>query len=202
MKRLLAVAAVAAVLMSFSPQASAAPCCYEGWHWKRSHNPFTVTVLSSATNTWATPLARAAAEWSKSSKLNIRIVQGNKSSATRQACVETRGEVHFCNGNYGNTGWSGLTEATLSGQHIVRIRIRVNDANTPAHFRRLISCHELGHSLGLAHNTRPTSCMRPGAGSTPHPDATDFAELNAIYRHLDRAASRNTGTRTIRVAWR
>ena len=201
MKRYLAVAAVAAVLMSFAPQASAAPCCYQGWHWKRTHNPFTVTILSSVTSSWSVPLARAAAQWSRSSKFDMRIVAGAHGRATRQRCVETRGEVHVCNGNYGNVAWSGLTEATFVGQHIVKMRIRLNDANTPARFHRLIACHELGHSVGLGHNNRATSCMRPGAGSDPHPDATDYAEINAIYRHLDRAASRNTGTRTVRVAW-
>ncbi len=204
MKRVLAVAAVAAIVMSFAPQASAAPCCYAGWHWRRAHNPFTITILSSVTSAWAKQLAASANTWSRSDKFDMNIVQGAKTRRARNRCVETSGEVHVCNGNYGATGWAGLTEVKLSGHHILKIRIRFNDQETPANFRRLVSCHELGHSIGLGHNTRSSSCMKPGSGSRPRPDAIDFNEIDRIYKHLDAVATKNANTadntvRTIRI---
>jgi len=199
MRRAFAVAAVAVVVLATAPQASASPCCYQGWHWRRSHNPFTVTLVLSLTSAWQTPIQAAATEWSKSDKFDMVTTPGNSSLSARKACAETSGEVHVCNANYGATGWAGLTEATLNGQHIVRMRVRLNDAETPAVYRRLVSCHELGHSVGLGHNTRSTSCMKPGAGSRPHPDATDYAELDVIYHHLDSVAVPAGTTRTVLI---
>jgi len=201
MKRALAAVATAAIMLATAPQASANPCCSAGWHWFRRANPFTVTMLLSVTSGWQTPIAGAVADWSKSTKLNMVTTPGNSSLTARKNCAKTSGQVHVCNANYGNTGWAGLTEVTVdSRHHITQIRVRLNDATTPARYRRLVSCHEFGHSIGLAHNTRTSSCMKPGAGSRPHPDATDYAELAVIYRHLDTAMSQiggSGGTRTI-----
>ncbi len=205
MRRALAAAATAAIILALAPQASAAPCCSAGWHWKRSANPFVVTLLSSVQSQWVAPLTNAAAEWSQSDKFDMHIVQGSTSPATRNNCSETTGEVHVCNANYGATGWAGLTEMTLNGQHIVKMRVRLNDFYTTARFRRLVACHELGHSVGLAHRTQSTSCMKPGEGSRKHPDGTDFAEIDRIYRHLDGAApttTNKTSTRTITSYYR
>jgi len=203
MKRILSMAAVCAVLLSFAPQASASPCCYAGWHWFRKANPLTVTILLSVTSSWQTPISGAVADWSKSTKLNMVTTPGNSSLTARQNCSKTSAQVHVCDANYGNTGWAGLTEVTEdSRHHITEIRVRLNDAETPSRYRRLVACHEFGHSIGLAHNTRNSSCVKPGAGSRPHPDATDYAELAVIYRHLDTQLSQmapSSGVRTIRI---
>jgi hypothetical protein len=199
MRRALAAAATAAIILALAPQASAAPCCYAGWHWKRASNPFVVTILSSVQSKWVTPLTNAVNEWSTSDKFDMHIVQGNTSAATRSNCGQTSGEVHVCNSNYGATGWAGLTELTLNGQHIVKLRVRLNDYYTTPHFRRLIACHELGHSVGLGHRSQPSSCMMPGSGSRKHPDATDFAEIDAIYKHLDSVAAPTTTDNTTRT---
>jgi len=203
MKRLLAISLTAASILIFAPQAMAAPCCSIGWHWRRTANPFNVTLVLSITTAWQTPLNAAANEWStRSGKFDFVTTPGSTTRSARQNCAMTSGAVHVCNGHW-NAAWAGLTEARVSGHHILAMRIRLNDAQTPARYRRLVSCHELGHSVGLAHNTRPSSCMRPGI-SRPHPDATDIAELNVIYRHLDGMSpttADNSAVRTIRIAW-
>jgi hypothetical protein len=199
MRRVLAVAATAVILLTFSPPAGAAPCCYAGWHWKRAANPFNVTLLASVQSKWMTPLTNAANEWSTSPIFDFHIVPGDTSLATRSSCAETSGnEVHVCNANYGATGWAGLTELTLNGQHIVKIRVRLNDYYVTRTLRRLVACHELGHSVGLGHRSTPTSCMMPGSGSRKHPDATDFKEIKRIYAHSD-GASPTTADRTSRT---
>ena len=44
--------------------------------------------------------------------------------------------------------------------------------------------HELGHTLGLAHRSQSTTCMKQGQTAN-HPDANDYYWLKKIYHHLD-----------------
>jgi len=129
------------------------------------------------------------------------IVPGDTSLHARTVCAETtRKEVHVCNADYGAVGWAGLTELTESGPHIVSIRVRINDHYVTSATERLVACHELGHSIGLGHRMQSTSCMKQGT-STPHPDSSDYAELDLIYKHLDGAtpATADNTKRTIKI---
>ena len=44
-----------------------------------------------------------------------------------QNCRATLGRVEVCNGNYGNTGWLGIAGIYLSGTHITKGYVKVND---------------------------------------------------------------------------
>ncbi|MFF1818073.1 hypothetical protein ACFVWG_12310 [Kribbella sp. NPDC058245] len=49
---------------------------------------------------------------------------------------------------------------------------------------RKSTCHELGHALGLDHNSSTNSCMKQGriaAGWSLHPSSQDFEVLNRVY---------------------
>jgi predicted Zn-dependent protease len=49
--------------------------------------------------------------------------------------------------------------------------------------RRKTACHELGHIFGLEHRRTGRTCMRDGFTTMyGHPDATDYATLQRIYR--------------------
>ncbi len=54
---------------------------------------------------------------------------------------------------------------------------RVNSANR----RRNVVCHELGHSLGLAHRAGTSSCMTSYVTDQRFPDATDVKNLTTMY---------------------
>jgi hypothetical protein len=198
MKRI-AAAAIFVTLLTVAPPASANH--YAGWHWRRTSNPFTVTLVESITSKWKAPLENAANEWSTSSKFDFAFVPGNTSATARRSCAETQARVHVCTANYGAVGWAGLTELTLNGHHIVKVRVRLNDYYvTSRGLRRLVSCHELGHTVGLAHRSESSSCMKQGM-TRAHPDAHDYQEINIIYKHLDGATAltADANARTIKI---
>ncbi len=67
----------------------------------------------------------------------------------------------------GNSGVVGLAScdddnsANECERHTVRYNINFTAGTTTAN-RRGLACHELGHTLGLAHRTSSTSCMQQG----------------------------------------
>ena len=107
--------------------------------------------------------------------------------------------MEVCSSAYGNTGWLGVAQIWLSGGHIAQGAVKLNDTyfststyNTPA-WRNLVTCQEVGHTFGLAHqdenfsNPPLGSCMDYSSDPTPnqHPNAHDYEELGIIYAHVD-----------------
>ncbi len=62
------------------------------------------------------------------------------------------------------------------------VQIQLSDSYlmSPAE-HRAVTCHELGHALGLDHDTRTSSCLQSVAHAL-HPDATDLDSLDGRYR--------------------
>jgi hypothetical protein len=209
------VSALAALLAlaAFSSEADARHS-WGKYHWARTTNSFTLTLADNlTTQDWKTRLATASSsatrkDWSESSKLNTRVVSGQKDPAT---CPPTSGRVEVCNYTYGTNGWLGVAQIWLSGNHIVRGVTKLNDTyfntaryNTPA-WRQLVMCQEVGHTFGLDHqdeihnNPNLGSCMdytndpdggTGGASSTDptneYPNQHDYYHLDqVIYKHLD-----------------
>jgi hypothetical protein len=116
--------------------------------------------------------------------------------------------VEVCNARYGNNGWLGVAQIWISGSHITKGNVKLNDTyfntaryNTPA-WRRFVMCQEVGHAFGLDHqdenfsNGNLGSCMDytsdpDGPPSNEHPNAHDYEQLEMIYAHLD---GTNTGS--------
>ena len=83
--------------------------------------------------------------------------------------------------------------------HITAGTVKLNDTyfntasyNTPA-WRNLVSCQEVGHTLGLDHqdenfdNPNLGTCMdyTSDPSTNQHPNQHDYDELVTIYSHLD-----------------
>jgi hypothetical protein len=194
---------VAASLVLLVPAGADATHSWGGYHWARTANPFTVTLLDGVSSRWDSYLATASSDWSASSVLNTVVAP---STASPKTCKAVNGKVLVCSASYGNRGWLGVAQIYVSGLHITKGTVKVNDTyfntatyNTPA-WRALVMCQEIGHTFGLDHqdetfdNQNLGTCMDytndPDGTlynqlSNEHPNQHDYDELVTIYSHLD-----------------
>ena len=199
--RLLVVAAVAAIAAISAP-AAFANHSWNGYHWARQSNPFTINLGDNVSGLWDGMLQTASADWSQSNVMDTTIVAGG----TRpKPCKATLGRVQVCNASYGNTGWLGVATIWLqSGTlHIVQGTVKNNDYyfggssyqyNNTAEMQHVI-CQEIGHTFGLDHQDESgislVTCMdyyhNTSAADTAstHPNKHDYDELATIYSHRD-----------------
>jgi hypothetical protein len=201
LKRILVVAAVAALFGVFAASAMATHT-WGSYHWARtsSYAQVPLKVGDNVSSTWDSYLTTAISDWDASSVLALTPVAGQ----AKGRCRPTAGRIEVCNNTYGNNGWLGLaTIWTVSGTtHIGQATTKVNDTyfntaqyNTAA-WRRLVMCQEVGHDFGLDHqdenfdNANLGTCMDytddpDGPPSNEHPNAHDYEQLESIYAHLD-----------------
>lgn len=169
------------------------------YHWARTANPFTLKLGDNVSNGWDAYLGEASSDWSISTVLNTTIVAGG---TTARRCQSTSGRVEVCNYRYGFNGWLGVASIWVSGSHITKGTVKMNDSyfntstyNTPA-WRRMVMCQEVGHEFGLDHqdenfsNPNLGTCMDytndpDGPPSNEHPNSHDYEQLEAIYSHVD-----------------
>jgi hypothetical protein len=189
----LALAAVAAVPAS-------ATHSWNGYHWARTANPFTIQLGDNLSSSWDPYLATTSADWSKSTVLDTTVVPG---LSRNKRCRATAGRVEVCNGSYGNNGWLGVAQIWLASgtKHITQGTVKVNDTyfSLPAYDnsseREHVLCQEVGHTFGLDHQSTDGSslntCMdyyrNTSSSDTKsiHPNQHDYDELATIYAHLD-----------------
>ncbi|MBI3649426.1 MAG: hypothetical protein HY231_00065 [Acidobacteria bacterium] len=190
--------AVILILLTFSAFTliTSANHSWNGYHWARQSNPFNLKLGDNVNSTWDPYLATTSSDWTVSTVLNTTIVAGG---TTPKNCRPTNGRVEVCNSRYGNTGWLGVAQVWVSGSHITQGTVKLNDYyfdqakyNTPA-WRNLVTCQEVGHTLGLDHQdvnfTNPNlgTCMdyTNDPSTNQHPNQHDYDELVTIYSHLD-----------------
>jgi len=196
-KKVLATAAVAALsTLGLTAPTADASHSWNGYHWARTSNPFTVKLGDNVDSRWDAYLATSSTDWSKSTVLDTVVVPGG---TTGKKCAATLGRVEVCNAAYGQRGWLGLASINISGSHITQGTVKLNDTyfntakyNTPA-WRNVVSCQEVGHTLGLDHqdenftNADLGTCMDYSNNPVPnqHPNVHDYSMLQSIYSHLD-----------------
>jgi hypothetical protein len=202
---ILSALAALLALVAFSPLAQANHS-WNGYHWARTSNPFTLKLGDNVSSTWDSYLGTTSVDWTKSTVLNTTVVPGTKNPTT---CTPTSGRVEVCNAAYGTNGWLGVAQIWVSRRHIVQGTTKVNDTyfntakyNTKA-WRNLVMCQEVGHTLGLDHqdeifnNTNLGTCMdytndpsglagTNGTLSNEHPNQHDYDQLATIYSHTDK----------------
>ena len=185
------------------PMTASADHSWGGYHWARTSNPFTVKLGDNVTSAWDPYLVTTSRDWTTpfvvgaTDVLDAPIVRGGSRSV--KLCDATAGQVQVCNFKYGDTGWLGVASIWASGKHITRATVKLNDTyfntpsyNTPA-WRNLVSCQEVGHTLGLHHqdeafdNANLGTCMdyTGSPDDNQHPNQHDYDQLALIYEHLD-----------------
>lgn len=218
MKRSIAYAALlSCAALAVGP--ASANHSWGSYHWARTSNPFTLKVVDAVSSTWDPYLDEAIADWTPSSVLNLT---RDGTGTNPKKCTAIPGKILACNAAYGQRGWLGIASIWANGNHITQATTKLNDSyfststyNTPA-WRRLVTCQEIAHDFGLAHQDEgfgaPNlgSCMDytndPDGGgaygpSNEHPNRHDFDQLETIYAHLDSSntfsAATNFGIRTV-----
>ena len=197
-RKIFLIAAVVAMLaVAVLPLSASASHSWGNYHWARTSNPFTLKLVDNVPSTWDAYLVTASSDWTASSVLNTTIVPGN----TKDKCNQgTSGQIKVCASRYGNNGWLGLASIWADAQsHITAGVTKMNDTyfntatyNTPA-WRQFVMCQEIGHTFGLDHqdeafnNANLGSCMdyTNNPSTNQHPNAHDYAQLEAMYAHLD-----------------
>lgn len=169
---------------------------WNGFHWARTANPFTLKLGDNVSPAWDRYLATTTIDWDASSVLNAVVTAGNTNP---RVCKATTGRVEVCSYRYGFNSWLGVAQVWVSGMHIVKATTKVNDSyfntsayNTPA-WRSLVMCQEVGHTLGLNHqdeifdNPNLGTCMdyTNDPSTNQHPNQHDYDQLEAMYAHLD-----------------
>lgn len=202
MKRLLVIGVVVGGMLASSAGASASHD-WSGYHWARSTNPASLTVIDSVTSAWDASFLSAQADWSSSSVLDLSRVSGATGRKSRLRCNTSSGKIRVCNAVHGETGWLAITEIWIRDGHIQYGRVRLNDSyfrtptyNTPE-WRTFAACHEIGHTLGLDHqdeafdNPNLGSCMdyTNDPLTNQHPNLHDYEQLEALYAHADGASA-------------
>ncbi|HET7012171.1 MAG TPA: hypothetical protein VFI11_15450 [Anaerolineales bacterium] len=203
-RRLAIVVGVAAIALVVFPTVAGAFHPWNGYHWARTNNPFTLKLGDNVSGLWDSMLVTASGDWSQSTVLDTTVVAGG----TRpKSCRPTTGRVEVCSARYGPTGWLGLAQIWISGSHITQGIVKNNDYyfgnstytyNNKAEMQHVI-CQEVGHTLGLAHQSEDgssqNSCMdyyhntSDSDLTSTHPNAHDYEQLEAIYAHLDGATT-------------
>jgi hypothetical protein len=182
-------------ILAAVPSTAQATHSWNGYHWARTSNPFTVKVIDSVTANWDDNLGVAISDWNASSVLNVSKETGDDSTRTRKRCRAVSGKVRACNATYGSNGWLGLAQIWVNGKHIVQAVTKVNDTYLASSSysetnRQHVICQEIGHDWGLDHQDESgadlNTCMDYSSRlDNPHPNAHDYAQLETIYNHLD-----------------
>jgi hypothetical protein len=195
-----ALAIAATLVFAVFPSGAGANHSWNGYHWARTSNPFTIKLGDNVSGLWDGMLVTASNDWTQSTVMNTTIVAGG---ARPKNCRPTSGRVEVCNASYGNTGWLGVAQIWVSGSHITQGTVKNNDYyfgsstyqyNNTAEMQHVI-CQEVGHTFGLAHQDESgislNTCMdyyhNTSASDTKstHPNQHDYDELVTIYSHLD-----------------
>jgi hypothetical protein len=212
MKKCLLVVALVALAAGATASAALANHSWNGYHWARSSNPFTLKVGDNLTTAdWKSHYRQTLSDWSKSTVLDLAAVAGQ----TTKRCRPTSGRDEVCNGNYGQNGWLGLASIWLASgtKHITQGTEKMNDTyfamaryNNAAE-KEHVMCQEIGHTFGLDHQDESgaslNTCMDyyQNTSSTDTksttPNQHDYDELVTIYSHSDSTTTVGLASRLV-----
>jgi hypothetical protein len=140
-----------------------------GWARNGYLNP-RIYFRDSSAPIW--PAGRAATKWNESTHVRVERITGSCPGAGTHC-------VPVVSRDYGDTDWIGLTTYSYSNRKFRdgKVDIKFNDFYVRnENMGRAVACHELGHAIGLGHNTSKSSCMYYQVQNPPrmYPTADDY----------------------------
>lgn len=152
---LLALIGTIAFCVSSAPNAQGNHLWTYNGNWVHMHTR-QFPVYRSGINLWTIAAAQAESMWRDGTGVNPYFTN-----------THTGSRIHIIPGDYGDVPWAGLatTEEGWNGTtgHYTHGHNLYNWYYTDTSIRALhVACHEMGHSLGLAHTGDTSSCMSPG----------------------------------------
>lgn len=155
-------------------------CPAASWRYNGRGNPL-VQFSDHTPAPW--PVSWAAGVWDTSPAVDVRYGFNRCSTEAGAHCVDVRTEWNAAN-------WVGMTYWRLDAQRAfvdayVWVRFNERYAGIPTGQRQAAACHELGHALGVGHNTATDSCMYSSvADYRTVPNSNDWGLLqNVLYRY-------------------
>lgn len=179
-----AVASAAALAITGVSPEPAAASHSNGGHWNRVNTTLAQAYFIDHTPS-AWPVNASTVEWNRNGRIGVYWRSaGSGCPGSNVGCVN----VHQI--SEPGAGYLGVTYSPrdANGHFTSGVTVKLNAATTQSGWHRWVTCHELGHALGLAH--RPagghpessSSCMNRST-ATKLPDLYDYQQLQWTYNH-------------------
>lgn len=143
------------------------------YHWPDT--PATLQVVDNTDGRF--PVREAIGRWNASSVFHLQLVQECRQA---ERCITITSQP---------SRRLGVTKNFLRGnerQHFHSSHINLSSSRSMSSLQRLsITCHEVGHALGLGHRSGGETCMVNGYRFPPQPDRHDFDQLIRSHGHSD-----------------
>jgi hypothetical protein len=186
-------AAIAVLLMATVPAArSARAYALEGQKWPTATTNFAYRV-PGRTLVFSTAMKQAMAEWTNATPFKYKLLNRAAAPCNTNAVNGAGFAQTACGNAFGSTTLAvTFTEFTSANKYIhagtvfnAHKTFSVYSGPLKAgsfDFRR-VAVHELGHALGLAHETKPgvKAIMQPVVGNIEKPQPDDIAGVRALY---------------------
>jgi hypothetical protein len=196
-KKLLFAAGILA-LLSMPVQVSAFEI--DGSKWPTGETEFYVDIAGTAASgiTWNTAFIAAMNDWNEQTSFNFILRQQYRNPCTNDGWNSVDFGDDFCGSSFGNSTLAitvrkfrsaVLGEPAISEANIIIDQSKgfnVYDGNLGQFgiqgldFRR-VALHELGHAIGIDHETRKVAIMAPNIGNLDRLQADDIAAAEKLY---------------------